>query len=305
MSDVQHPNIWITLDKIKHTLGWSDRELCDRLAMTEREFQRENIHAISPNINSITHLTESIGISIDAIVTGKIDYKVLKAHFNGNLKTIPERYSTAKFSKIRTSTHILDFVEQHLGWNAKKTIYNHFQINEAIFDNDEEMVNFLMPSDICRFIGEKFKAPEAYLEKIGAHSAVVNKNSIVGKIVSLYESPKELYENMFTEAVHRLYDRNQTYQILKLTDQYCIVQPNFREEVKDLLQMKNPGNRFACHSIAGSISSLTGYLDLPYSKVTKIDCIHKGGCSCKYKIDFPLMDPRLKPSKPAHFGILQ
>jgi hypothetical protein len=305
MQILSQPNIWITLDKISHTLGWKIDDVCDRLQLSEKQFLHQKSINLSPSLSAITHLTESIHISIDAVVTGKIDYKTLRAHFNGDLKAIPERYSIAKFSKIRTSTHILDFVEKHLGWDAKKSIYNHFQINEAIVENDEEMVNFLLPSDICRYVGEKFKAPEIYLEKIGAHSAVVNKNSIVGKIVSTYESPKELYENMFTEAVHRLYDKNQTYRILKLTDQYCIVEPSFREEVKDLLQLKTPGNRFACHSIAGSISSLTGYMDLPYSKVTKIDCVHKGGCSCKYKIDFPLINQRIKLSKAYRPSILQ
>jgi hypothetical protein len=256
--------------------------------LTHQQFQREKQLHQSPRLSSITHLTESIGISIDAIVRGKIDYRTLHAHWNGKLKIIPERYTVAKFSKIRTSSHILDYVDKHLGWFAKKSIFNHFQINEAIFQHDDEMINFLLPSDICKYIGEKFKAPESYLEKIGSHSVVVNKNSIVGKIVSLYESPKQLYENMFNVAVHRLYDQNQTYQILKLNDQYCIVQPNFREEVKDLLQVRNPGNRFACHSIAGSISSLTGYINLPYSKVTKISCIHKGDCSCRYLIDFSI-----------------
>jgi hypothetical protein len=288
MKNPLETNLWITLDKIKHTLGWKPSDLCDRLQLTEKQFAHQKKMNLSPSLSSITHLTESINISIESIVTGKIDYQTLRAHCNGNLKTIPKRYSVAQFSKIRTSTHILDFVEKHLGWDAKKSIFNHFQINEAILENDEELVNFLMPSDICRFIGEQFKAPEQYLEKIGSHSAVVNKNSIVGKIVSMYESPKELYENMFTEAVHRLYDRNQTYQILKLTQHYCIVEPKFREEVKDLLHLKNPGNSYACHSIAGSIASLTRYIDLPNSKVTKIDCVHKGGCSCKYRIDFPV-----------------
>ena len=149
-------------------------------------------------------------------------------------------------------------------------------------------MNFLMPSDICNFIGEKYKTPPSLLQKIGAHSATVNKNSILGRALSIHKTPKSLYENIFTDLVHRFYDKNQIYKILKLTDEYCVVELNFREEVKDLLRLKTPGNLFACHSIAGSISSLTGYLDLPYSKVSKIDCLHLGGCSCKYLIDFSI-----------------
>ncbi len=283
-----NPDIWVTIDKIKHTLGWNDAELLDRLQLTKKQLVSEKQLNLSPRLDVITNLTESLGISIESLITGKIDFQTLFAHASGNIKKLPERYSSAKFSKVRTSIHLLDFIENNLGWNAKKSIYNHFQINESILKNAESTVNFLMPSDICQFIGEKFKAPPTLLHRIGAHSSTVNKNSILGRVLSAYKSPKTLHENIFTEIVHRFYDKNQIYKILKLTNQYCLVELNFRDEVKDLLKLKKPGNQFACHSIAGSISSLTGYINLPNSKVTKIDCIHQGGCSCKYLIDFEL-----------------
>lgn len=280
------PSIWVTIDKIRHTLGWSNVELCDRMNISDQKLHREKILNLSPSLDSITHFTESIGIDIDAIVTGKIDYRALAAHNSGNLKVLPERYSRAKFSKIRTSIHILDYVEKILGWNAKKTIYNHFQINESMFDNPESTVNFLMPSDICRFIGEKFKASHLQLQRIGAHSSTVNQNSVVGQVAARFNNPKVLYENFFQVMVHQLYEKNQRYRILKLSDDYCIVETNFRSEVKELLKTHQLGNVFACASIAGSMASIPGYLNLAHSKVTKIDCVHHGGCNCKYFIDF-------------------
>ncbi len=298
-------SIWVTIDKIMHTLCWNDAELLERLQITEKQFMHQKKLNLSPSLDAITNLTESLGISIESLINGKIDFQTLLDHASGNLTKLPERYSSAKFSKVRTSIHLLDFIENNLGWSAKKTIYNHFQINESIFENAESTVNFLMPSDICQYIGEKFKAPTSLLYKIGAHSSTVNKNSILARVLSAYKKPKELHENIFTEIVHRFYDKNQIYKILKLTNQYCIVELNFRDEVKDLLKLKTPGNQFACHSIAGSISSLTGYINLPNSKVTKIDCIHQGGCSCKFLIDFSVAHAYVEMEKQKSLQIMQ
>ena len=294
------PSIWVTIDKIKHTLGWSDTDLCDRLQVTAKQLFEEKKLLLSPRLTPITRLTDSLGISIDAIVTGNIDFHALAAHATGNLKQLPERYSVAKFSKIRTSIHILDFIENQLGWQAKKSIYNHFQINEAMFTSPESTVNFLMPSDICKFIGEKFKASLHQLQNIGAHSAIVNKNSVVGRVASKFKDPKALYENFFQVMVHQLYEKNQRYRILKLTRQNCLVETNFREEVKESLKTNRLGNEFACAAIGGSMASIPGYLDLSYSQVTKVDCIHRGGGSCKYFIDFSVADAQIELAEYRH-----
>jgi hypothetical protein len=72
------PNIWVTIDKIKHTLGWSTAELCERLQITEKQYVHETQLNLSPSLDSITNLTESISISIESIVTGKSTLKPLK-----------------------------------------------------------------------------------------------------------------------------------------------------------------------------------------------------------------------------------
>jgi hypothetical protein len=85
-----NPNIWVTIDKIKHTLGWSTAELCERLQVTEKQFIHEKQLNLSPRLDIITNLTESIGISIESIVTGKIDFQTLKAHSNGYIDQLPK-----------------------------------------------------------------------------------------------------------------------------------------------------------------------------------------------------------------------
>lgn len=283
-----NPNIWVTIDKIMHTMDWTNADLCERLQITEKQYIHQKHLNLSPNLDTITNLTESLGIGIEAIITGKIDFQTLKSHSIGNFEELPERYSVATFSKKKTTIHLLDFIEENFGWQTKKNVLTHFQINEAFCKDPDGAVNFLLPSDICEFVGQKYQMPLSVIRKMGAHSALTNQNTTAGKTLASLGSPKSLLENFFGYLVNRHFEKNQNYKILKLTDQLCIVETHFRQELKDTLNTHQLGNIFACHSIAGTMSSLTSYLGLPSSQVTKIDCIHQGGCSCKYLIDFEL-----------------
>ncbi len=283
-----NPDIWVTIDKIKHTLGWNDAELLDRLQLTKKQLVSEKQLNLSPRLDVITNLTESLGISIESLITGKIDFQTLKAHSVGKFEELPERYSVATFSKKKTTIHLLDFIEEKFGWQTKKNVLTHFQIKEIFCKDPDGAVNFLLPSDICEFVSLKYKMPLAVIRKMGAHSTQTNQNTPAGKTLASLGSPKSLLENFFGYLVNRHFEKNQNYKILKLTDQFCIVETHFRQELKDALKNNQIGNIFACHSIAGTMSSLTSYLGLPSSQVTKIDCIHQGGFSCKYLIDFEL-----------------
>ncbi len=288
MKRLSQPNIWITIDKIKHTLCWSDQVIADRLQMTLDGFLLMQNCNISPSLLSITSLANSLEISIESVVTGKICYETLKAHQNGQTDHLPERYSVATFSKRKTTIHLLDFIETNFGWQTKKNVLNHFQINEGFTSKPDAEVNFLLPSDICEYLGKTYRMPVELIQKMGAHSALTNKNTFAGKTLYRLRSPKILLEHFFSQLVNQHFEKNQTYQIIKLTDRFCLVETRFKEELKDSLKTGQLGNIFACNSIAGTMSSLTTYLNLPSSHVTKVDCVHQGGCSCKYLIDFDL-----------------
>lgn len=288
MSDIQHPNIWITLDKIQHTLGWTNQEIAVRLQMTLDGFELMRNCNFSPSLMSITSFTQSLNISIESLITGKLCFNTLYAHHRGNPDQIPERYSRATFSKRKTTIHLLDFIETNFGWQTKKNILNHFQINESFMSKPDAEVNFLLPSDICEYLGQNYRMPMDVIRKMGAHSTFTNKNTFAGKTLYRLGSPKNLLEQFFGQLVNQHFEKNQTYRIIKLTDRFCMVETSFKEELKDNLKTSHLGNVFACNSIAGTMSSLTAYLDLPTSRVTKVDCVHQGGCSCKFLIDFEL-----------------
>ncbi len=276
---------WITLDKIQHALGWSTHELADRLSLTEKRFQFLRSRKIQPSLYSVAQLIEQIGLSVERIVTGSIDYEALRSHAKGDLFYVPEKYMLAAFSKRRTSIHLLEYIENYFGWEMKKNILNHFQVTEAIFKDPDSQINFLFLSDFCNYFTHCGYSP-ALLPIMGAYSVVTNRNSSLGDLMASFGSPRNLHEQVFVDLVGKSFDRNLDYRLTKLTADTCIVEANFTQELQDALKQKKLGNSHVCSIRAGSFSSLTGYLNLPFSTVVEESCIHRGDACCRYRISF-------------------
>lgn len=279
------PSIWVTIKKIQHTLGWNEKELLERMNLNVKAYRSLHIRRNGPSVYSIQELVNGIGLSVESVATGSIDYKALKERSIGNLVYVPDRYAEAAFSKIRTSINLLAYLETRLGWQMKRNILNHFQMSEALFYDPEAKINFRFPTDLCRYLVTSGYSQSIFYE-MGAYSLVTNKQTPLGEKLSLLGSPEVLYERIFTEIARQSFDQNCDYKLMSLNSRECTVEARFSDVLKDGLNLKKPGNIFACSVRGGSFSSFTGYIDLPFSRVVEVTCIHRGDSHCKYKITF-------------------
>jgi len=280
-----YPNIWITLEKIQHALGWSTPELADHLGLTDKQYHYLYARNSELKIHSVARLIEVIGLSVETIVTGSIDYHALREHTSGNLFYLPERYEIGAFSKRRTSINLLEYLEERLGWKMKKNILNHFQMTEAIFSDPESQINFLFPSDLCAYLARSGYSASIF-PMMGSYSIVTNKSTALGQLMKSFGAPKSLYENVFADVVGRSFDRNCNYRLLQLSDEGALMEARFTEELQESLKDKKPGNHHACAVRGGTLNSLTGYLDLPFSHVMEEACVHRGDSSCRYRVSY-------------------
>ena len=280
-----YPNIWDTLSKIQHTLHWADLELCEGLELSSAERPLLKTKRFIPNMLVIGRLVEKIGLSLDRIATGEIDYKALSERMGGNALYLPERYSLAAFSKRRTSINLLKYLEDHFHWNMKRNILNHFQLSEAIFSDPDANINFLFPTDLCEYMVRSGYS-ETIFPQMGAYSIATNIGTEAGNLIAALKTPKLVYEGVMLGLAENVFDRNCNYRILKLDDRECWIEANFTEELKDTLKLAVIGNKHVCSIRGGTFASLIGYLDLPFAKVTEVNCIHKGDHSCVYHVDY-------------------
>ena len=280
-----HPDPWITLAKIQQVLGWSDEELSERLGLDPKRMLMLRVQKKTPSVHSMGQLVSEIGLSLETIVTGKIDFQALSAHTSGNLFYLPERYSHVAFSKRRTSISLLSYLEDHFGWETKKHVMNHLQVNEAIFSDPEAPISFYFPFDLTSYLIQIGFATET-IRRMGAYSVVSNQNSPLAKLMASFGGPRNLYERVFSDVVGKSFDRNYDYRLMSLGEDDCVVEGVFSQELKDSLKEEKPGSRLACEVRAGGFSSLTGYLRLPHSKIVEESCVYHGDASCQYRITF-------------------
>lgn len=286
---------WITLDKIKHTLGWSDKDLADSLELTETRYRSLQQKGVIPSVHSIGSLSKRVGLSFDAIMLGQIDYKILKDRANGHLMSLPERFevgAASAFSKRRTSINLLLFIENVYGWEVKKSILDHFQITDAAFQNPEENISFQFPTDLSEFMVRR-GYPKSIFKRMGAYSSIVNRNTPLGQKISSFSTAIALHEGMFGDVIGKFYEKNCVYKIIKLDERECWVEATPSEELKEALKTNLPGNPHVCMIRGGSFASMTQYLGSSLSEVHESECIHRGDSRCLYKIQYPVDAPIL------------
>ncbi|MDR3606230.1 MAG: hypothetical protein P4M08_02490 [Oligoflexia bacterium] len=274
----------ISSDNIERLRESVNRPMCEWAAMiriSERHYREKiTLPLIEIEDSALEALSEELEITLEAVSSGNLDYRTLARRQSGNATCLPGVYATGAHSRVRTSSHILDFIEIHHGWRERNQILCRFQLNESIFANLETKISIKFLSDLWLYLNSRGVTLEQF-HQIGKYSVLSNINSVVGQHFRKFKSPKTAYESLF-EVVNIHYDKNFTYRIKNLTHSCCVVDAQPNKDVLDELQSTTIGNEGSCASRGGTMASILGYLDLPYADVTEINCIHRGDPQCRY-----------------------
>lgn len=276
-----------TLERLRDSLDLSVREWASMLEVTERAYrsQLSGASRITLEQSVIESLADELEITPEAIMTGDIDFSVVAKRRVGLATALPERFAKSAYSKVRTSSHLLDYIEMHLGWRARSQVLRRFQLNDSIFADLDYEINVLFISELCERLHREGMPLESFYE-MGKLSVISNLNGSLSTLFSKEPGPKSLYERCFNELISKYYDRNFDYRLASLGDDRCVVFAKPREQVLDELRLCALGNSATCAARAGTFASLTGYLGLPDAEVIESECIHRGGSHCRYDIDF-------------------
>jgi hypothetical protein len=275
-----------TLERLREATFLSDEEWSDCLQLSPGRYQRlieQKEIALSDQI--LEDFSELIDLTPEAIISGKIDFKVVAKRQEGHAAYLPERYSVAAHSKVRTSSYLLDYVEIFFGWRIRNRILRQFQLNESVFANLDRPISVNLPTDLCAHLKDfGLKLPSFY--EIGKYSVVSNANSAVGEVFRKIKTPKAAYEKCFNEIVGQYYDQNFIYSLEKTKGSTCVVSVRPNPKVLEELGVSILGNSGTCASRGGTFASIMGYLSASDADVTESTCIHRGDSHCTYIIDF-------------------
>lgn len=276
------------LERIRVALDKPVGDWADELGLKEIDYRdglREN--TLSVRGRFLLDLADTLKLSPEAIVSGKIDYRTLEISDPTASDALPEIYAHGAFSRRRTSSQLLDFLEVHYGWRMRSQILKHFGLNERIVAVPDGAISIRFLTDLCCYLIDHGFSEDA-LFKMGQYSVIANYASPLGRKFRESDGPKSLIESTFTEIVNQFFDKNFLYKLIELNDTSCTVEARLNPEASDTSKSGTIGSVLSCKTRGGTFSSLFGYLDLPYAKVTEKTCVHRGDPRCRYEIDFGL-----------------
>lgn len=274
------------LELIRLATGYSVKDWAELLHRTEAEYRRlaRQDDADIPE-SVILELSESLEISPEAIISGMIDYAALSKRFSGGSAVLPEIYAQNAFSRRRTSVHLLDYLEIHYGWRLRSNILKHFQITEQVFGNPDEKISVRFVTDLCDHLEASGFNEDSFF-RMGQYSVVANYHSKLGDAFREQRDPSRVYEACFTEIANRFYDENFRYTLVRLDEHRCVAEVRPNPTVLESLHMTKIGSVATCWARRGTISTMVGYLGLPFAQVKEETCVHRGDLSCRYEINF-------------------
>jgi hypothetical protein len=274
-----------TLERIQVTLNFSSEQYLSILQLNQREYNRvlSGEHAVSSSL--ISRLAEQLDLCPNNILSGKIDFKALSAHFSGNPTLLPEKYAFAALSKRRTSIHLLNTIELNYGWRTRERVIRQLQVNESILSSPDAPISMRFPLDLFEII-QGLDPRKNIIFEMGQGYVSTNFYSKLGEIYRGLSSPKKLYERTFPDLASIYYETNTIYRLMKLSEYHCVVEATPNPQLIEAFKTKRIGSLGACQQKLGAFASLPLYQSLPLAKIHETACIHKGDPSCLFYVDF-------------------
>lgn len=272
------------IERLRVTLDIGSEAWSDILRVTPKEYGRIKAGLKPLSATSLVYIIDKFNLSAEALFAGKIDYSAAAAHYHGNIEHIPERFMVAATSRRRTALNILDYVEKNAGWQTALLAKRHFQINDAALVNKDGYINIIFMTELLDYFRSKGLNANQ-LMATGSYNTLMNRETPLGAELSALGTPSAVYETMLVDRISYL-EKNCDYKILRLNKNSCVLQVKSKRDVADALGLREIGSENAYLYKAGVFSATPSYLGLPFADVKETSCVHKGGSSCRFEVDY-------------------
>jgi DNA-binding Xre family transcriptional regulator len=277
-----------TLESLRASVNSSVSEWSAMLEIPTKAFARTmSAPLVSVSEKTLDRLANALEVTPEDILNGSVDFKLLAQRAAGHATALPEKYSRARYSKVRTSAYLLDYIEIRYGWQVRNRILQHFQINESIIADPDMQISIRFLADLCDYLTIHGFALSGFHE-IGKFSSTSNSSGTLASLFRQEVSPMKAYERCFAELIDKYYDQNNVYTLRSLYSQSCSVEAQPHPRLLDDSDGHFFSNESICVAKGGGFASIMDYLSLPDAKVVEAECVNRGDQRCRYEIDFEL-----------------
>lgn len=177
---------------------------------------------LNGQINSYEHLTrlaDYLGVSVEKIISNKIDYKVLRKRFLIPSFAISDKYLLEGGCYMDTVRYMLSFFRNRYGEKAIKYVLSQLQIEERVIYNDQIMVNLNFLNDLFK-VFEKLGMNQSEVFSLASY---VNLKARRAGVLALLKDKKTDFEILDTIVQNqKSYDANFDYQLFVDGKTYCL-----------------------------------------------------------------------------------
>lgn len=274
------------IKQIQDFTNLENQELASILKISVSRLENFYNYKESIKLDSLLGLMNKFNISLDALKSGEIDIKTLQEHYTGNLNYIPDKYSTAQFSKGRTILNSFNFLKDNFGFYKSDMTQRYFQLNRTILSAPDKNINIHFVEDVYNYLSTLQGLSLSDFYNMGRYNLKTLQGSTFYETVSKFKTTKQIYENLINHQMF-FFEKNSDYKIKLINSQECIISSNANEEVSDLLKIKKVGNPETCKYREGFFSILPNIINQPSSIVNELTCVHKGDSECTFHIKYP------------------
>ena len=206
-------------------------------------------------------------------------------HSQGDFELL-ERYSVANYSKTRQTVNVLDYITRTRGERAKINLLRKFQLSEDFILNGHHNVNALLLTDITKYLADTYHLPNSEFLEIGRMTPFTSMNNDLQLELINKNNIYEILDYFFAELAQR-FDKNFTYKIIKVLNDYAIIEAQPNKPVIEELEITpyQFGNEQTCMTRMGVISSITWFKFKQFANIEKMASVYQGDTTNLYKFD--------------------
>ena len=281
---------WLNLEKIKDDLLISDAQFAQELQMSLKDYLKIRGTSKLLPLDIAFEYAEKRNFHFEDLF--KIDFKL---KLDSTSCALLDRYTYANYSQIKPVMSIVDYLEQIRGPRAKTNLLRKFQLSEDFLMDDANKANIFLVSDIASYMKSAFNFTDNEFILMGQRTPYVTGNNFLKTKLTNHSSAQSIFANFFEECT-QLFDKNSTYRVDKMTDEFAIIDAIPKRSVIEELQISPSefGNDQASLSRAGIISSMTVFQYNLNTPIKKISSLYHGDKYDRYLLDLSVF----KKTKP-------
>lgn len=272
---------WLNLEAIKDSLLLDDKEFSKTLGLSYSKYSKSKDAGNFLPMNCVFEFAEKMNFHFEDLLKDNFKLKIATPEVH-----LLDRYSHATYSHTKPIINIVNYLELVRGARAKTNLLRKFQLSEEFIVNEKHKANIFLITDIVEHLKKTYRFSNQEFLAMGQRTPFVTENNFLREKLTNHSTVQKMFALFFEECTH-VFDKNCTYRLDSLTNEYAIVAAIPKKEVLEELQIKAP--QFASDQTAitryGVISSMTWFQYQQNAPVRRISSIYDGDKYDRYLFD--------------------